>query len=171
MNAISTLPENVRSKIVGVVLFGYTKNGQTKGTIPNYPTENLKVFCTKGDGVCWGQLNVSGGHFAYIGTFPSSLIPSFICKPNLMYSNIGNGDGTTATKFLLDKIAAGPKTPLSGGAPSEAPTAEAPTEAAPAAVVPPKGKGMPKSKGKGNAMDQVESLRMTRGMMRVRRRI
>jgi cutinase len=64
MNAISTLPADVRAKVVGVVLFGYTKNGQTKGTIPNFPNENLKVFCTKGDGVCWGQLNVSVGHFA-----------------------------------------------------------------------------------------------------------
>jgi cutinase len=81
MNAISTLPEGTKNRIAGVVLFGYTKNGQTKGTIPNYPTERLKVFCTKGDGVCWGQLNVSGGHFAYMG----------------------NGDGTAATSFLVSK--------------------------------------------------------------------
>jgi len=138
MNAISTLEEGIRAKIVGVVLFGYTKNGQTKGTIPNFPTENLKVFCTKGDGVCWGQLNVSAGHFAYMG----------------------NGDGPAATKFLLEKIAAGPGKSSSGGAET--------SEAAPAAS-PTKGKGAAKGKGKGNLIDEVNSLRMTRGMMRVRR--
>jgi len=81
MNAIKDLDPAVRGRIAGVVLFGYTKNGQTKGSIPNFPTENLKVFCTKGDGVCWGQLNVSAGHFAYMG----------------------NGDGPAATAFLVSK--------------------------------------------------------------------
>jgi cutinase len=66
MNAISTLPADVKSKVVGTVLFGYTKNGQTKGSIPDYPQSRLKVFCDKEDGVCWGKLNVSAGHFAYV---------------------------------------------------------------------------------------------------------
>jgi len=112
MNAISTLPENERSKVVGVVLFGYTKNGQTKGTIPNYPNDALKVFCTKSDGVCWGQLNVSGGHFAYMG----------------------NGDGTAATQFLLGRI----NNPTTGG--SSAPSEPAAGGAAPKMPMP-KGKG------------------------------
>jgi cutinase len=164
MNAISTLPDNVRSKIVGVVLFGYTKNGQTKGTIPNYPNENLKVFCTKGDGVCWGQLNVSAGHFAYIGTFLSFYHSKFILETKLMSCDIANGDGPAATKFLLEKIAAGPQAAKSGGGSSAAPAEEAHSSMA-------KGKGMPKGKGKGNFVDDMESLRMTRGMMSVRRRI
>jgi len=113
MNAVSTLPPEDRSKVVGVVLFGYTKNGQTKGTIPNYPSENLKVFCTKADGVCWGALNVSGGHFAYMG----------------------NGDGTAAISFLVGKIN-NPNAAKAAG--SGAPAAEGEGEAAPKM---PKGKG------------------------------
>jgi len=111
MNAVSTLPENERAKIAGVVLFGYTKNGQTKGSIPNYPAEKLKVFCTKADGVCWGALNVSGGHFAYMG----------------------NGDGPAATSFLVGRI----NNPGAGG--SSAPASSEGGEAA--APKMPKGKG------------------------------
>jgi len=124
MNAVSTLPDNVKSKIAGVVLFGYTKNGQTKGTIPNFPTEKLKVFCTKSDGVCWGNLVVSPGHFAYVM----------------------NGDGTSATQFLVSKIngfvpgAPAAAAPAKGEgekpAAEEAPAAAAPEAAAPEAAAP-----------------------------------
>jgi len=114
-HAVHGLKPEERAKVVGVVLFGYTKNGQTKGTIPDYPTENLKVFCTKADGVCWGALNVSPGHFAYMG----------------------NGDGPAATAFLLGKI----NNPTPNAAGAAAPAAAA--AAAPGADAPkmPKGKG------------------------------
>ena len=82
MNAIGALPANIKNKVVGVVLFGYTKNGQTKGSIPGYPKENVKVFCSAGDGVCGGALLVSAGHFSYMM----------------------DGSGPKAVTFLLSKI-------------------------------------------------------------------
>lgn len=82
MNAISKLPDGVRSKILGVVLFGYTKNGQQKGGIPNYPKEKVKVFCSSGDGVCGGALMVTIGHFSYLM----------------------DGSGPAATNFLVQAI-------------------------------------------------------------------
>jgi len=130
MNAVSTLPDNVKSKIAGIVLFSYTKNGQTKGSIPNFPAEKLKVFCTKSDGVCWGQLNVSLGHFAYIM----------------------NGDGPSATQFLVSKIngfvPGGAETAAPAKGEGEQPAAEeAPEAAAPAPKMP---KGMKGMGGKGS---------------------
>jgi len=65
-NAVSALPAALKSKIVGIVLYGYTKNAQNKSAVPNYPTENVKVFCPKSDGVCNGGLNVNLGHFSYL---------------------------------------------------------------------------------------------------------
>jgi cutinase len=85
MNAISKLPENVKRKVVGVVLFGYTKNGQQKGGIPNYPKENVMVLCSSSDGVCGGQLLVTAGHFSYMA----------------------DGSGPKAVNFLVGKINGG----------------------------------------------------------------
>ena len=67
MNSISKLPSDIKSKLVGVVLFGYTKNGQQKGGIPDFPKEKIHVFCSSGDGVCGGALLVTVGHFSYMG--------------------------------------------------------------------------------------------------------
>lgn len=85
MNAVSKLPEEIKRKVVGVVLFGYTKNAQTKSSIPNYPKGNVKVFCSSGDGVCGGTLAVTAGHFSYMG----------------------DGSGPKAVAFLLEKIQGG----------------------------------------------------------------
>jgi len=90
MNAVKGLPESIKKKVVGGVLFGYTKNAQTKGSIPNYPKSQVAVYCNEkpagsgkfADGVCGGKLNVNGGHFAYMG----------------------NGDGAKAVAFLKSKI-------------------------------------------------------------------
>jgi len=121
MNAVKGLPAELKEKVVGGVLFGYTKNAQTKGQIPTYPPDRVKVFCnptSEGsgkykDGVCGGALNVNGGHFAYMG----------------------NGDGPKAIEFLKSKItpALGKQT---GGAGAEAAPKSAP-------------KGMPKGAPKG----------------------
>jgi len=82
MNAISKLSAPVKQKVKGVVLFGYTKNTQKRGGIPNYPKNQVRVFCAKSDGVCGGTLLVTAGHFAYLA----------------------NGDGPKATQFLVSKL-------------------------------------------------------------------
>jgi len=114
MNAVSKLPANIKQKVVGGVLFGYTKNAQQKGKIPNYPADQVKVFCNPSgspgkykDGVCGGALNVNGGHFAYMG----------------------NGDGPKALTFLESKI-----DPALGKTGSAPPKAAAPKAAPPKAV-------------------------------------
>jgi len=85
MNSVSKLPEDIKKKVVGVVLFGYTKNGQQKGGIPNYPKSNVMVLCSASDGVCGGQLMVTAGHFSYMA----------------------DGSGPKAVAFLVGKINAG----------------------------------------------------------------
>jgi cutinase len=81
-NAVSTLPANVKSKLIAGVLFGDTRNKQDRGQIPNFPKDKVTIFCAKSDGVCGGGLNVTGGHFSYIS----------------------NGDGPKAIAFLKSKI-------------------------------------------------------------------
>jgi cutinase len=121
MNAVGKLPEDLKKKVVGVVLFGYTKNAQTKSSIPGYPKENVKVFCSSGDGVCGGTLLVTIGHFSYMG----------------------DGSGPQSISFLVQKInGAGGGSSGSGG--------EAAAPAAPAAGGKGKGAGAgAKGKGKG----------------------
>jgi cutinase len=62
---IPRLPAKIQSQIVGGVLFGDTKNQQSKGTIKGFPKEKLRTFCSPDDGVCKGQLNVNAGHVSY----------------------------------------------------------------------------------------------------------
>ncbi|KAF2400705.1 cutinase-domain-containing protein [Trichodelitschia bisporula] len=119
MNAISKLPEDVKNRVVGVVLFGYTKNGQQKSGIPNYPKDRVSVYCSASDGVCGGQLMVTAGHFSYMG----------------------DGSGPKATAFLTAKINAGP-----GGGGSAPSSGSDSGESAPEAPAAPAGKG---AKGKG----------------------
>ncbi|KAJ4288299.1 separase/separin [Collariella sp. IMI 366227] len=78
---ISRLSSAIRNKIVGVVLFGYTKNQQNNGRIPNYPADRTKVFCNEGDLVCEGML--------------------IVATPHLMYGSDAAGP---APRFLLSKI-------------------------------------------------------------------
>lgn len=63
--SITPLSATIKSQIVGVVLFGYTKNQQNNGQIPSYPKEQTKVFCNATDGVCGGSLIVTAGHLTY----------------------------------------------------------------------------------------------------------
>jgi hypothetical protein len=84
-NAVSALPANIKSRVVGAVLYGYTKNAQNRGVIPNYPADRVKTFCPKSDGVCNGGLNVNGGHFSYLS----------------------NGDIKLGTQFLVQRIRSG----------------------------------------------------------------
>jgi cutinase len=79
---VGTLPESIKKKIVGGVLFGDTRNKQDKSQVPNFPKEKVEVYCAKEDGVCWGSLNVTNGHFVYTT----------------------NGDGEKALAFLKSKV-------------------------------------------------------------------
>lgn len=141
--AVEALPENIKARIAGIVLYGDTKFKQDGGVIKNFPPAKVKVFCNgygdlKGksaDGVCNGALNVNGGHMAYGDSM----------KPG--------------AQFLKGKVDAFQK-PAKG----DAPAAEAPAEAAEeapakeeAAAAPTKasGKGTKGVKGKGNWVESM----------------
>ncbi|KAH8174946.1 cutinase domain-containing protein [Sarocladium implicatum] len=64
-NAVSELDTTIQNQIKGVVLFGYTKNRQNNGRIPNFPAEKTKVYCNTTDAVCNGSLYITPAHFAY----------------------------------------------------------------------------------------------------------
>lgn len=74
---IRDLDASIREKVVGTVLFGYTKNEQNDGQIPNYPSDRLLVFCNFGDLVCEGQLIIAAPHLAY-GDDASGPAPEFL---------------------------------------------------------------------------------------------
>lgn len=63
--ALSDATSTVRNKVVGTVLFGYTKNQQNGGQVPNYPSDRLEVFCAVGDLVCDGTLIITAAHLSY----------------------------------------------------------------------------------------------------------
>jgi cutinase len=63
--AVSDLSGATQEQVKGVTLFGYTKNQQNGGRIPNYPTDRTKVFCALGDLVCEGTLIVVAPHLTY----------------------------------------------------------------------------------------------------------
>jgi Cutinase len=68
-NVISkSLPAEIKNKIVGVALFGDTRNKQDSGHIPNFPNDKSRVWCNDNDGVCGGGLNVNAGHLSYSAT-------------------------------------------------------------------------------------------------------
>ncbi|KAI6370618.1 separase/separin [Pyricularia grisea] len=76
-NAISELSSAVQDQIKGVVLFGYTKNLQNSGRIPNFPADKTEVYCNASDAVCFGTLILLPAHFLYT-TEASTSAPNYL---------------------------------------------------------------------------------------------
>ena len=66
-NTVQKLDGDIKSKVKGVVLFGFTRNLQDHGQIPDYPKDQVKVFCAPGDMVCTGTLIITAAHLTYGG--------------------------------------------------------------------------------------------------------
>lgn len=91
-SAVSTLDATAQAQVKGVVLYGYTKNAQNDGKIPNYPPEQTKVFCNVDDGVCGGALAVTAGHLTYTADVDAAVefLEGAVAK-----GGSGSGSGTT----------------------------------------------------------------------------
>jgi cutinase len=76
--SIQALPAPIQDNIYGVVLFGFTRNLQDDGRIPNFPTNKTLVFCATGDLVCDGTLEITAAHLSY-GT-DASAAAAFLVK-------------------------------------------------------------------------------------------
>ncbi|KAF5987503.1 cutinase [Fusarium bulbicola] len=63
--AYDKCPKTAVNQVVGAALFGYTKNEQLGGRIPDYPTDRTKIFCLPTDLVCDGTLFILPAHFLY----------------------------------------------------------------------------------------------------------
>jgi len=70
--SIQALPTAIKNQISGVVLFGFTRNQQDDGQIPNYPASQTLVFCAVGDLVCNGTLIITAAHLTYGVDAPSA---------------------------------------------------------------------------------------------------
>jgi cutinase len=118
MNTISKLPDNIKKKVAGVVLFGYTKNGQTKSSIPNYPKENVMVLCSSSDGVCGGALLVTVGHFSYMadGSGPKAV--------NFLVGRINSAGSSSGSSGVAKGIPKGKGIGGAKGNPTQPPPAE-----------------------------------------------
>ncbi|KAH8901442.1 putative cutinase [Thozetella sp. PMI_491] len=64
-NSIQALSSEIRNQIKGVVLFGFTRNAQDGGKIPNYPSSQTQVYCAVGDLVCDNTLVITPAHLTY----------------------------------------------------------------------------------------------------------
>jgi cutinase len=65
-NVISSLNPKIKEKVIAGVLWGDTKNKQSNGQIDGYSKDQTLILCTPDDGVCWGRLEVTAGHLAYL---------------------------------------------------------------------------------------------------------
>jgi cutinase len=70
--SIQALPAPIQDNIYGVVLFGFTRNLQDDGRIPNFPTNKTLVFCATGDLVCDGTLEITAAHLSYGADAPAA---------------------------------------------------------------------------------------------------
>ncbi|KAJ1322856.1 cutinase [Microdochium nivale] len=81
--AVSRLSSAASAKVVGAVLFGYTKNLQNGGRIPNFATSKTAIYCAAGDLVCSGSLIITAAHLSYGGVAAGA-------APQFLISKIGN---------------------------------------------------------------------------------
>jgi len=154
-NTISQMPANLKAKVAGVVLFGYTRFGQAKKDssspegqklIHNFPDQKVMVLCSKSDGVCGGQLNVNAGHFSYMGDGSGPKAVAFLKERIDSFKSGGGGPPSAGSASSPSKAPKGKGMKGKGGAPpaaaaaepppAEAPAAEAPSAEAPAAEAP-----------------------------------
>ncbi|GAB0138344.1 hypothetical protein EsDP_00006580 [Epichloe bromicola] len=64
--AMRQLDQSLQQRVKGVVLFGYTRNEEHGGRIPDFPSEKTKIFCAYADALCNGtEVIVSPAHFTY----------------------------------------------------------------------------------------------------------
>jgi cutinase len=70
--SIQALPAAIQAQVKAVVLFGYTRNAQDGGRIPNYPTSQTKVYCAVGDLVCNDTLIITAAHLSYGADAPNA---------------------------------------------------------------------------------------------------
>jgi cutinase len=63
--SIQALSSDIQNQIAGFVLFGFTRNLQDGGKIPNFPASKTKVYCAVGDLVCDGTLEITAAHLSY----------------------------------------------------------------------------------------------------------
>lgn len=63
--SIQDLPDNIKSQVKGAALFGFTRNEQDGGRIPDYSPSQTEVYCAVGDLVCDGTLIITAAHMTY----------------------------------------------------------------------------------------------------------
>jgi cutinase len=80
--AVARLDSATKSRINGVVLYGWIENSRNDGRIKGFPTSKTKIFCYSTDTVCYGALVVTPAHFVYQV----------------------NGDASSGANFLISRV-------------------------------------------------------------------
>ncbi len=71
--AIKGLTSAIMNQIVGVTLFGDTRNEHDHGQIDGYPQDDLLIICNPGDLVCDGTLIITPAHLDYTPRMPEAV--------------------------------------------------------------------------------------------------
>ncbi|KAF6839175.1 cutinase [Colletotrichum plurivorum] len=71
--SIESLPDQAKSRILGVITYGDTQTTQDKAQIPNFPKDKLKIICNDGDKVCTGTLEITPAHLDYQKRVPEAV--------------------------------------------------------------------------------------------------